>query len=366
MSALPVTLRPTLLGRGFVLTVAVGYPTLVWLGVRYGAVDGIPSIGLAFLGYFALTLFVPLAKLLRKVFGQRLVIHADGVELCGPGRARVRVRWGDLRGYRISGVSLVLAPRDERSLSLEVESHFDLPCVKRHLPAELQELPEEKPSPVSVSRVHRWFARLPEVALVLLYVFGRGPAVSLVIAALLPLAIALAALLRVANPLVLVSDDGSGPFPRLVFFAGLPAAAWAIFRASPVNELAPWALAAAGAAALALLVRKVQPGAWSPLRAALYLPGLGAWSVGVLLAANALLDTSPPELHQVAVVERVERSWKDPVLVLAPWGPITEPTRLRVRPKLHEAAAVGGTVDVTLHRGALGIPWYRVERVSGP
>jgi hypothetical protein len=196
--------------------------------------------------------------------------------------------------------------------------------------------------------------------------YGVPVAFPLMLATILPLAIMIAAKSGGAFKVTLVEGPG-GRAPMMMPVLGCTSVAgWALMNHRPVGGASPWIAAVVGGALLAFAVRKVQPGAWGPTFVGGYLPGFAAWSVGLLLALNGVLDTAPAERHRAAIVERAEPRWGGHVLELAPWGPFHEPLRLRVDRELHNGAVTGGTALVTLHRGALGIPWYRVEKVSGP
>jgi len=84
-----------------------------------------------------------------------------------------------------------------------------------------------------------------------------------------------------------------------------------------------------------------------------------------LSLANTRLDTAAPERFRAVVLEkrithgRYSTHWH---LRLLPWGPQTEPGEAEVRASVYRAVAVGDSVCVDLHSGALGMGWYLVER----
>jgi len=85
---------------------------------------------------------------------------------------------------------------------------------------------------------------------------------------------------------------------------------------------------------------------------------------GLIAQANALLDTSPARIFQVAVTGKHVSSGKTTTyyLRLEPWGPATTSQDVSVPSSLYDYADVGVTVCVVLYPGALRIPWYEVER----
>ena len=85
---------------------------------------------------------------------------------------------------------------------------------------------------------------------------------------------------------------------------------------------------------------------------------------GLIAQANALLDTSPARVFQVAVTGKHMSSGKTTTyyLRLEPWGPKTTSEDVTVPSPLYHYADVGVTVCVDLYPGALRIPWYEVDR----
>lgn len=85
---------------------------------------------------------------------------------------------------------------------------------------------------------------------------------------------------------------------------------------------------------------------------------------GLIAQANALLDTSPARVFQVAVTGKHMSSGKTTTyyLRLEPWGPKTASEDVTVPSPLYHYADVGVTVCVDLYPGALRIPWYEVDR----
>lgn len=85
---------------------------------------------------------------------------------------------------------------------------------------------------------------------------------------------------------------------------------------------------------------------------------------GLMAQANALLDTSPAHVFQVAVTGKHISSGKTTTyyLRLEPWGPETTSQDVSVPSSLYHYADVGVTVCVDLYPGAFRIPWYEIDR----
>jgi hypothetical protein len=85
---------------------------------------------------------------------------------------------------------------------------------------------------------------------------------------------------------------------------------------------------------------------------------------GLMAQANALLDTSPARVFQVAVTGKHVSSGKTTTyyLRLEPWGPETTSQDVSVPASVYDYAEVGVTICVDLNQGALHIPWYEVDR----
>ena len=86
------------------------------------------------------------------------------------------------------------------------------------------------------------------------------------------------------------------------------------------------------------------------------------YAYGFLAHADALLDRSDPQTFEVAVVGKHISSGKSTsyYLHLDHWGEETGVTKASVPRSLYTSTAIGDTVCVHLHAGALGMPWYVV------
>lgn len=124
-------------------------------------------------------------------------------------------------------------------------------------------------------------------------------------------------------------------------------------------------LVAAGAAAALLL------GLWTPRRAALANPQvllmfLGFFGAGYGWAAPILidlrLDHTASQVFQAPVVKRGlsfgRYGHAQYSLRPGPWGPATSTSTVVVPAETYGAVKAGGMACVTLHPGALAMPWY--------
>jgi hypothetical protein len=80
--------------------------------------------------------------------------------------------------------------------------------------------------------------------------------------------------------------------------------------------------------------------------------------------ANVLLDHTPGERFEVPVIDKHVSQGRvtQHQLRLAPWGPVAEAEGVDVGPGLYQEVEPGETVCVELHGGALGARWFRVGR----
>jgi hypothetical protein len=84
--------------------------------------------------------------------------------------------------------------------------------------------------------------------------------------------------------------------------------------------------------------------------------------LGLIVAADSVLDHSRPQTYQVTVIDKHVSKGRSSTyyLHLKPWGPETRVTEISVSPTLYNATATGDAVCVFLSDGALRVPWYRV------
>jgi hypothetical protein len=95
----------------------------------------------------------------------------------------------------------------------------------------------------------------------------------------------------------------------------------------------------------------------------------GAYGYGGLIYADVRFDREPTQSFQ-AQVDRVYLSYgrhsTTPHLVLAPWGPAAGETDVPVTHAAYAALGPGQTACVTLHPGALRMPWFQADVCGQP
>ena len=154
-------------------------------------------------------------------------------------------------------------------------------------------------------------------------------------------------------------------FILLIPAAGLLGAA---FTSPLVYPQICFLIAAAGAA-IGLLVGLWAPRREPPANAPILLLFLalfgGGWGCGAPALANRHFDGSAGRIFPAAVEARkvtYGRGGPGYHLQLGPWGPFTEASYVGVTGGVYEALSPGDTACVTLHPGALAMPWYSVAR----
>jgi hypothetical protein len=93
--------------------------------------------------------------------------------------------------------------------------------------------------------------------------------------------------------------------------------------------------------------------------ALLFGAGLG-WTGAVL--ANCRFDAAPGQTYQAMVQQKYQTHGKGRGyhLVLAPFGPVSNPGTVNVNYATWNSVPVGGSICAELHPGALGFAWWRV------
>ncbi len=90
---------------------------------------------------------------------------------------------------------------------------------------------------------------------------------------------------------------------------------------------------------------------------------LGGWGYGAPVEANVLLDRSPAEIFETAVLGKHVsrgRGWTTYQLELGPWGPRRQAENAAVPRNVYDAVEAGDAVLVRAKPGALGMPWFTV------
>ena len=87
------------------------------------------------------------------------------------------------------------------------------------------------------------------------------------------------------------------------------------------------------------------------------------YAYGAIGEADALLDHSASQTFTVAVNGKHVSHGKTTsyYLQLASWGPQQDPSSVTVPSDLYDAVAIGESVCISLHPGALHIPWYEID-----
>jgi hypothetical protein len=171
--------------------------------------------------------------------------------------------------------------------------------------------------------------------------------------------------------LTLGFSTGESPWPSIVVLLFMPSCALAmrvVFEAKHVlsmTQLVVWALAVTVLFVLAYAVSLTRPerSIGNVLRAAVV--GVPLFFV-VLKEANIDFDNAPPARYSAVLLgKHIETGkHKTPVFTIGPWGPVKAADTDRVQFPVYEHTAVGDRVCVVLHAGALGIPWYTIERCA--
>jgi hypothetical protein len=130
-------------------------------------------------------------------------------------------------------------------------------------------------------------------------------------------------------------------------------------------EIGVWAVWT-GAGALLLGAAVALADRLAPRRSAIFFIYLliGLYVAGGAAAyLNAALDVAPPQRYAARVLEKNTYYSKGTKyrLVLSPWGPRKSGEHMDVPREIYERVQPGGDVEVALHRGWLGIPWYTVR-----
>jgi hypothetical protein len=75
------------------------------------------------------------------------------------------------------------------------------------------------------------------------------------------------------------------------------------------------------------------------------------------------MDDSVPAVEQALIVEK--RTSKGSItsyyLKLSPWGPREEEREVPVTRRIYEDKGAGDSVEVVVHAGAFGIPWFYIR-----
>ncbi|NML38578.1 hypothetical protein HHL17_15325 [Chitinophaga sp. G-6-1-13] len=89
-------------------------------------------------------------------------------------------------------------------------------------------------------------------------------------------------------------------------------------------------------------------------------------SYGMVVFINVFLDTRSAGLYQTTVVNKRISTGKSTSYYLEvwPWGPVRSSESISVVKSDYEETEINDLVNMELHRGALGLPWYRVTGIK--
>jgi hypothetical protein len=177
----------------------------------------------------------------------------------------------------------------------------------------------------------------------------------------------LAVILVLASPeLYCITWSKNPAKPNLIMAYIFPSLALAYLAAREVNligwDFAYKVCAVAGIAAAVAVMK-----AWDKTRGALFILAVGAffWGAAVTLYCDRMLDRSVPTKFVAAVTDGrwdSNRGIHRYFLTLGDWGPQNKSEEIAVSSALYDATRLGDRVCISLHRGALGMPWYTVAR----
>jgi hypothetical protein len=87
------------------------------------------------------------------------------------------------------------------------------------------------------------------------------------------------------------------------------------------------------------------------------------YAYGAVVSLNGIMDDSVPAVEQALIVEK--RTSKGSItsyyLKLSPWGPREEEREVPVTRRIYEDKGAGDSVEVVVHAGAFGIPWFYIR-----
>lgn len=221
----------------------------------------------------------------------------------------------------------------------------------------------------SARRLARAATGITVVLLLWIYVFPRPYNAAIVVAAALPWCAVLIA--RWSQGLICFDSTRNDVRPNLAIMLFAPAVVLGMRALLDVNLLdVPRALEFGFLAGLPLVlaaswVRESNAsrawGAWTMpalLLAFLALP----YGAGAVVLADVQLDHQPAQTFHTQVLRKYISSGKHRTsyVVLAPWGPKAQTEKLAVSSAYYAHVEPEATVCMGLHRGALGLAWYRV------
>ncbi|MFC5401153.1 hypothetical protein [Cohnella soli] len=96
------------------------------------------------------------------------------------------------------------------------------------------------------------------------------------------------------------------------------------------------------------------------LQLLLFVPVFFAYSYGVVIQANCLLDRAEPEQYSVVVIDKRISSAKvtEYYLKVGPWGPFTKDNEISVSRDVYDSVEANEQVGTYIMPGRLKIPWF--------
>jgi hypothetical protein len=92
---------------------------------------------------------------------------------------------------------------------------------------------------------------------------------------------------------------------------------------------------------------------------------IGGYGLGCSVYLNTILDTSSPTYYNAIVFNKEKyysfKSGTTYFMKISPWGPQKSTNKERVSLALYHSTNINDPIVVSYHKGALGIPWYRIE-----
>lgn len=323
---------------------------------------------------------------------ERLLLHADGVEVVALGRAPRRLRNDQIAGRRTIPLQygmekLVLERRERGAKPLSVNFLFerdaaldawlasvpDLDAADRAgaeaaLLASAELGADEEGRRAALARSHRIAKVLKGVAVVAAgwgLLLPRPYPIAIAVLAAIPLATL--ALVLTGGGRYAVEERRNEVRPGVgvpIFGPGVVLMLRALLDYQMVDVARVLGWTAVGAVALTALLLRGD----AALRRRWYVPALilalvAPYPWGALNAADVLLDRTPAEVHEVPVLHKHVSSGKHTSydLRLPPWGPVAEAQEVDVGQELYGEVEVGDVVCAHLRPGALGARWYVVD-----
>ncbi|AKF10932.1 hypothetical protein DB32_008081 [Sandaracinus amylolyticus] len=312
----------------------------------------------------------------------RILLHADAIEVVRLGRATVRLRRDEIRGRRVlPAPTLVLERHEGRPVRIGVA--FEADATFEEWFASVRDLDREDvaraeavllalgPTQADAMRAMqsaRRVARVMNAATLIACAWGtvypRPRALVLAMLAVLP--IVAMGVLATGGGRYSTEGERNDPRARLALPLVMPGAVLLLralydFTTMDVGVLAGWvgACLVGPTVLLVLFEPALRARWWKPL---VFTVVLGGYAWGVPAHANMMLSSGPATTTEVEVLGKFVSSGQGggPQLHLAPWGERDEES-VRVSRALYRETEVGERVCVDVRDGALGARWFVVR-----